>query len=63
MLTITVNGRVQKLSIGCRTFISLDVLLKMLEAAVQVVTLNGETVHWQNFASTEVHSGNELVFE
>ena len=63
MLTITVNGQVRMLSIGCRTFISLDVLLRMLETVVQVVTLKGETVHRQSFATTEVHSGDELAFE
>jgi sulfur carrier protein ThiS len=60
MLTIKVNGREEKLGIGCRTFVSLDVLLKILEADARTVTLNGETVHSREFATTTVNSGDTL---
>lgn len=65
MLTIKVNGREEKLSIGCRTFVSLDVLLKILEADVQMVTLNGKTIPSHDFGQTTVNSGDalKLVFE
>jgi hypothetical protein len=51
-----------KLSIGCRTFVSLDVLLKMLEADSREVTLNGETIYIQSFAQTSVKGGDTLEF-
>jgi sulfur carrier protein ThiS len=60
MLTITVNGQQKKLSIGCRTFISLDVLLRMLEADVQSVTLNGEIISRQDFGNTTIKGGDSL---
>lgn len=60
MLTITVNGHERKLSIGCRTFVSLDVLLKILEADDQEVTLNGATIRCQEFAQTDVKGGDTL---
>ncbi len=60
MLTITVNGRVMKLSIGCRTFISLDVLLTMLKATVQEVILNGTVIPRHEFGTTTV-SNNDIL--
>jgi hypothetical protein len=60
MLTITLNGRVEKLNIGCRTFVSLDILLKILEADDQEVTLNGETVRSHEFGKTTVTGGDTL---
>ena len=61
MLTIKVNGREEKLSIGCRTFVSLDVLLKILESDVRSVTLNGETVSSHEFVQTTVKGGDSLL--
>ena len=63
MLTITVNGQEKKVSIGCRTFISLDVLLKLLGADVQRVTLNGEIIVRQQFENTTVKGGDSLLFK
>jgi sulfur carrier protein ThiS len=63
MLTITVNGQVRKLSIGCRTFISLDVLLEMLEADLQFVTLNGEIISRPEFGNTTVKGGDSLLLK
>lgn len=60
MLTIRVNGHEEKLSIGCRTFVSLDVLLKILEADVQEVTLNGEVIRSHEFMKTTVKGGDTL---
>lgn len=60
MLTITVNGQTEKLNIGCRTFISLDLLLKILESEDQQVTLNGEAICNSVCAKTIVNSGDTL---
>ena len=49
MMTIKVNGRVEKLNIGCRTAVFLDVLLRILEVGNQSVTLNGEPVQSHEF--------------
>jgi hypothetical protein len=61
MLTVTVNGRVEKLNIGCRTFVSLDVLLKILSADDSDVTLNGTKISSNNVASTLVMGGDSLA--
>lgn len=63
MLTITVNGREEQLSIGCRTFISLDVLLRMLESDAVQVTLNGTTILSHQFATTDVNNGDSLLLK
>jgi hypothetical protein len=60
MLTITVNGREEKLNIGCRTFISLDQLLKVLAADDSVVTLNGAKISGNNLTKTIVKGGDSL---
>lgn len=60
MLTIKVNGREEKLVIGCRTFVTLNVLLKILESDAQEVILNGETIQSGKFAGTTVNSGDNL---
>ncbi len=60
MLTIKVDGREVQLSIGCRTFISLDVLLKILESDARQVILNGETVIGREFGDTTVKGGDSL---
>jgi len=61
MLTITVNGCEEKLNIGCRTFVSLDVLLKILSATESAVTLNGKKISSSNIASTIVNGGDSLA--
>jgi hypothetical protein len=61
MLIIKVNGREEKLSIGCRTFVYLDVLLKILKADVGQVTLNGETINSHLFGTTPVNGGDTLL--
>lgn len=63
MLTIKVNGREEQLSIGCRTFISLDVLLRMLESKVVQVTLNGKSIDSHQFGATTVNSGDSLLLK
>ena len=60
MLTITVNGSKKKFNIGCRTFVNLDVILKLLEADGQEVTLNGESIRSHVFAKTTVKGGDTL---
>lgn len=60
MLTITVDGSEKKLNIGCRTFVTLEVLLEILEANSQEVTLNGDTVRNHQFWKIEVKGGDTL---
>ena len=61
MLTISVNGREEKLNIGCRTFASLDVILKILSVADTAVTLNGMKISSNKVDSTIVKGGDNLV--
>jgi len=61
MLTVTVNGREEKLNIGCRTFVSLDVLLKILSAESSDVTLNGTKISSSDVANTLVKGGDSLA--
>ena len=61
MLTIRVNGREEKLNIGCRTVVSLDILLKNLEADVQQVTLNGTIISSQECGNITVKGGDSLL--
>jgi len=61
MLTVTVNGREEKLNIGCRTFVSLDVLLKILSAENSDVTLNGTKISSSDVANTLVKGGDSLA--
>ena len=63
MMTITVNGREQKLNIGCRTFVNLDEMLKILEASDKEVTLNGETIRSKEFVKTPIKGGDTLGLE
>ncbi len=63
MLTIKVNGREEKLKIGCRTSVYLDVLLKILESDVTQVTLNGATITSREFEHTTVNSGDSLLLK
>ncbi len=58
MLSIKINGKEEKVSIGCRTFVCLDVLLNILESSARQVTLNGVTIGSHEFALTTVHGGD-----
>lgn len=62
MLTIKVNGRTEKVNIGCQTFVDLDFLLKILEVTPKKVTLNGNSVASGQYALTTVKSDDDLVF-
>jgi hypothetical protein len=61
MLTITVNGSEMKVNIGCRTFVSLDVLLRILEGNDSSVTLNGRKIGRDDVTSTLVQGGDSLA--
>jgi hypothetical protein len=61
MLTVTVNGREEKVNIGCRTFVSLDVLLRILSAGDANVTLNGIKISSKKIESTLVMGGDSLL--
>ena len=62
MFTITVNGREETLHIGCRTFVSLDELLKLLESRVKELKLNDKHILSNEFANTYVNRGDCLYF-
>jgi hypothetical protein len=61
VLTIIVNGHEKKINIGCRTFVSLDVLIGLLEADDQEITLNGEAFRNHEFGKTMVNGGDSLT--
>ena len=61
MLTITINGREEKLNIGCRTFISLGELLRLFYAKDSAVTHNGERISSNNMEDTFVKGGDTLA--
>jgi sulfur carrier protein ThiS len=62
MMTITVNGREENLHIGCRTFVSLDEMLKLLESNVKEVKLNGNLIPSTEYAKTYVNRGDILLW-
>ena len=61
MLTITVNSNEEKLNIGCRTFIALDELLRILSATESAVTLNGTKISSSNASKIFVKGGDSLT--
>jgi len=63
MLTITVNGTEEKLNIGCRTFIALDELLRVLSANGAPVALNGNVVEPRFATQTIVKGGDSLTYK
>ena len=63
MLTITVNGREENLHIGCRTFVSLDEMLKLLESSVAEVKLNGKHIPSDEYVKICVNRGDILLLE
>lgn len=60
MLSIQVNGRDERLNIGCRSFVYLAELLAILETKASPVTLNGEVCVGNELAHTVVKSGDIL---
>jgi sulfur carrier protein ThiS len=62
-MTITVNGREEKLHIGCRTFVSLDEMLKLLESSAKEVKLNGKHIPSKEYVDTYVNRGDSLFWE
>lgn len=63
MLMIRLNGREEKLNIGCRTFVSLDVLLKSIKAGVNLVVFYGEPVRKLDFPQVTVKGGDVLLLQ
>ena len=61
MLTITLNGSEEKLNIGCRTFVSLGELLRLLSANDSAVMLNGDKISNNNAANTFIKGGDSLA--
>ena len=62
MFTITVNGHEEDLHIGCRTFVSLDEMLKLLESSAREVELNGKHIQSYEYAKTHVNRGDILIW-
>jgi hypothetical protein len=62
MLSLKVNGEEKKLNIGCRTFISLVEMLKILKSDTEIVTLNDVKVENKDYVQTFVKGGDVLVF-
>lgn len=60
MLTVAINGRDKKFNIGCRTFISICEILRLLKSKDQQVLLNGEAIQGHDFARTMVKAGDIL---
>ena len=63
MLTIKVNGREEKLNIGCRTFIALDELLRLLTVNDVSVVLNGDAVESGAVPQTLVKGGDSITYK
>ena len=61
MLTIKVNGSEKKLNIGCRTFVCLGELLRLLSAKDSTATLNGEIISSNTVADIMVKGGDCLA--
>jgi sulfur carrier protein ThiS len=63
-MTLTVNGRLLNMNIGCRTFTSISKLMDLLGVKEQLssIELNGQSIDRTNFASTSVSTGDKLVF-
>ena len=63
-MTITVNGSLLDMNIGCRTFISVSNLLELLKVSClpSSIELNKQPVDRLNFASTKVNAGDKIVF-
>jgi sulfur carrier protein ThiS len=61
MLTITVNGTEEKLNIGCRTYVALDELLRLLSADGSLVSLNGDAIATQFVPKTMVKAGDSIT--
>ena len=61
MFTITVNGHEETMHIGCRTFVSLDEMLKLLESSVKEVKLNDKRILSNEYVKTYVNRGDILL--
>lgn len=65
-MTITVNGKTEHFSIGCRTFVSITELLSMLDDVIgtrPVVQLNDAVIAPADYTVNTVKSGDRIKFE
>lgn len=60
MIAITLNGREEKINIGCRTFIPLNILLDSLSSSSRVVLLNGVEIPKKEYSRFDVKGGDVL---
>ena len=64
-MTITVNGRVRKVEIGCRTFISINELLRFLDyekTPVASLELNNISISKHLYGGTMISGGDKITF-
>lgn len=66
MLSLTVNGKGEKLNIGCRTFISLSELLHQMEVSSSEtlnVHINTRNIEPHDFLKLMVSSGDNVTIK
>lgn len=66
MLTLNINGKEEKLNIGCRTFVSLYELLHLLEMPSDTtlsVQVNHETILPRTYVFHTIYSGDQLTID
>ena len=63
-MTITVNGKILDMNLGCRTFTTISRLLELLkvENPISTFILNGQPIDRVDFPSTTVKAGDNIVF-
>lgn len=62
-MKVTVNSRQEEIHLGCRSYLYLDQLLRLLvlaDAKEVQVTVNGQQIEKDNFSSAEVKSADKV---
>ena len=65
MITITVNGQVETINIGCRTFVSLTELTQLLSLTFNgsQLRVNGETISQTEYPQKNISSGDNIEYQ
>ena len=65
MITITVNGRVETVNIGCRTFVSLTELAQLLSLTSNgsPLLVNGESISQTEYPQKNISSGDRIEYQ
>jgi len=63
-MTITVNGKIVNMNLGCRTFTTISRLLELLkvEGPISTFKLNGQPIDRIDFPSTTAKAGDKIAF-